>query len=187
MIQFLLRLAGTVICPTTTSSLIAAPVIPTITAITATTATSTTPTRGALAGSGGIAVDSIGSGFGDVTATATAGAICALLTTRALAARVTGRALYAVEKGVAIRVSFPAAGNEAEANGLALGVGAIEFADGLVGIAQALVCDVGDALGASSAVIDDGKGGNGADASKEVLSHRSVSLEPRLIGLGRHW
>lgn len=36
-------------------------------------------------------------------------------------------------------------------------------------IGQAFICDIRDALRASSAVIDEGKGGNGADASEEVL------------------
>lgn len=52
---------------------------------------------------------------------------------------------------------------------MALRVGAVEFADRLMSIGQAFICDISDALRASSAVIDEGKGGNGADASEEVL------------------
>jgi hypothetical protein len=130
-----------------------------------------------LARSRGVAVNSIGSGFRGVTATATAaGAVCAVVTSRAEAARVAARALYAVEKCVAIiRVTFPAARHEGKADRLALGVGAVEFAEGLVSIAQAFVRDVGDALGASGAVINKGQGGNGANASEEVLRRQSVS------------
>jgi hypothetical protein len=183
LIQFLLCLAGTAICAATASSLGAATVVPTITAITAITAITTTPTTSTtttgrtLARSRGVAVDSIGSRFGGVTATATAaGAVCAFFTSGAEAARVAFRALYAVKESVAIiGVAFPAAGHEGKADGLTLGVGAVEFAEGLVSVAQALVCDVGDTLGASGAVIDEGKGGNGTDAAKEVLQRRSVS------------
>jgi hypothetical protein len=177
LVQFLLCLAGTYIRATTTSSLVAASVVPAITPITAAPATSTTTARRTLARSRDVAVDSIGSGFGGVTATATAaGAVRAFVAGGTEAARVAARALYAVEESVAILgVAFPAAGHEAEANGLSLGVGAVEFAEGLVSVAQAFVCDVGDTLGASSAVVDKGKGGNGTNAAEEVLKRQSVS------------
>lgn len=79
LVQLLLCLAGSTICRATASSLVSSAVVTAIPA-SATTSTTTT-TRRALARSRDIAVDSIGSGFGDVTATATAaGTVCTLFT-----------------------------------------------------------------------------------------------------------
>ena len=167
LVQLLLCLAGTTICRATASSLVASTVVTAIPA-SATTSSATT-TRRALARSRDVAVDPLGSRFGDVTATPTAAAVRALFTTWAQATRVALGALYAVEKCVAVGGPFTATRDKGETNGLALRVGAVEFADGLMSIRQAFICDVGDALRASSAVIDEGKGGNGADASEEVL------------------
>lgn len=173
LIQLLLCLAGTTICRATASSLVASAVVPAIPAsatASSSSSSTTTTTRRALARSGDIAVDSIGSGFGDITATATvAGTVRALFTTGTQATRVALGALYAVEECVAIGGSFTATRDKRETDGLALGIGAVEFADRLMSIGQAFICDVGDALRASSAVIDEGKGGNGADPSEEVL------------------
>jgi hypothetical protein len=173
LVQLLLCLAGTTICRATASSLVASAVVTAIPA--SATTSSTTTTRRALARSRDIAVDSIGNGFGDVTATATAaGTVRAFFTTGAQATRVALGALYAVEECVAIGGSFTATRDKGETDGLALRVGAVEFANRLMSIGQAFICDVCNALGASGAVIDEGKGGNGADASEEVLEHPLV-------------
>ena len=56
-----------------------------------------------------------------------------------------------------------------QANRLALGVRTVKFADSFLGIVGGFVGYVGDAFGAASTVVREGKLHNGADAAKKIL------------------
>lgn len=60
-------------------------------------------------------------------------------------------------------------GHEAQTDGMALCVGTVVFLKGLVGIFEELVGDIGYAFGASSAVVDERKVGNGANSAEKIL------------------
>lgn len=152
------------------------------TAVTATAALSPTTarprTRRPL--SGDIPVDVVGRGLRHVAATVPStttssapttattspptGTTFAITTARAQAARIAG-ALNTVEQtaagaldvveGVAVS-SAATGGHEGDADGLTLGVCAVELADGGAGVADAAVGDEGDALGAAGAVVNKG-------------------------------
>jgi hypothetical protein len=92
-----------------------------------------------------------------------------LLTTSTSGAQTAGITTWALHTVKEALVLFPSARDEGQANGMALCVGAVEFLDRLVCVFKVLVCNVGHAFGASSAVVDEGKVGNGADFAKEIL------------------
>lgn len=133
---------------------------------------------------GDVAIDVLRWWLGDVTAAASrsstttaAPAPSAFDALRAQTARIprpldtvekaASRSLHFVE-GVAVLLSSSAsaAGDECEADGLALGVCAVEFADCGFGVAEAVVGYVGDAFGATGAVVDQGEVEDGADSSE---------------------
>ena len=60
-------------------------------------------------------------------------------------------------------------GHEGQADGLALGVGAVELADGEAGVGEGFVGHECGAVGAAGAVVAEGKGEDGTDAGEEVL------------------
>lgn len=175
LVELLLRLARPAI-----SRLV--PVIATASSSSSISSVSACRRSSALAGD--VAIDVLRWWLGDVTAaanrsstTAAAPALSAFGTLRAQTARIPGpfdtvekaasRSLHIVE-GVAVLLSSSAsaAGDECEADGLALGVCAVEFADCGFGVAEAVVGYVGDAFGAAGAVVDQGEVEDGADSSE---------------------
>lgn len=175
LVELLLRLARPAI-----SRLV--PVIATASSSSSISSVSACRRSSALAGD--VAIDVLRWWLGDVTAaanrsstTAAAPALSAFGTLRAQTARIPGpfdtvekaasRSLHIVE-GVAVLLSSSAsaAGDECEADGLALGVCAVEFADCGFGVAEAVVGYVGDAFGATGAVVDQGEVEDGADSSE---------------------
>jgi hypothetical protein len=158
LIKLLLCLAGTGVRATASVLVVAR------TGVASASAAATVPTCVALTGD--VSVDVIGGGPADVAAAAAASSATASVSTFGLALGAS-RALHTVEEGATSALA--AAGNKREANGLALCVGTVKFADGVVCISQSLVCDEGNALGASSAVINEGKFLNGADIAEKFL------------------
>lgn len=169
---------------------LARPAISRLVPVIATASSSSSPVssvsacRRSSALAGDVAIDVLRWWLGDVTAaanrsstTAAAPALSAFGTLRAQTARIPGpfdtvekaasRSLHFVE-GVAVLLSSSAsaAGDECEADGLALGVCAVEFADCGFGVAEAVVGYVGDAFGAAGAVVDQGEVEDGADSSE---------------------
>lgn len=119
---------------------------------------------------GDVAIDVFRWWLGDVTAAASrsstttaASAPSGFGTLRAQTTRIPGsldtvkkassRSLRIVERVAVLLSSSASAGDECEADGLTLGVCAIEFADCGFGVAEAVVGYVGDTFGAAGTVV----------------------------------
>lgn len=138
--------------------------------------------RRALAGD--VPVDVIGGGLGDVaTADAASTTSTTATTTRtfgavacAFGAQAAGIAgsfdaveeaaswSFGIVKGV-VAVSS-SSGDDCQTDGLAFCVGTVEFTDCGFGVAESVVGYVGDTFGASGAVVDEGKVGDGSDLNE---------------------
>lgn len=114
-----------------------------------------------------VSVDMVGGRFAYVAAAAAASSSTATSVSTFGLAFGAHRALHAVEEGAASALA--AAGDEGEADWLALCVSAVKFTDRVVCVSQSLVCDEGNALGASSAIINEGKFLDRANSAEEVL------------------
>lgn len=78
-----------------------------------------------------------------------------------------------------------AGGHEGQADGLAFGVCAVEFADGEAGVGEVFVGYEGGAVGAAGAVVAEVEGVDGADAGEEVLTRGGFGWYGYVIGGGR--
>lgn len=65
-------------------------------------------------------------------------------------------------------------GKEGKTDWLAVGVCTVEFANGLAGIGDVAVGDVGCAGGAAGTIVPEGEGLSGCDTVEEVLSGREI-------------
>lgn len=160
LIQLLLCLSGTGVRATTCILRIARTAV-------ASTSTPATVAVSCVALTRDVAVDVIGGGLGHIAAAATAASSTPASVPTFGFTLGAHWAFHAVEEGTTSALA--ATWHKGEANGLALCVSTVKLADGLMCISQSLVCDEGNALGASSAVINEGKFLDGANSAEEVL------------------